>query len=108
MRLIDADKAVPDIRFILDNLVGDSDWLQGYALGLSAAIDAICEAHTIDAVPVVHGRWYRHNKKKHGDTCYHCSVCEKMAFTDCWVWELTDYCPNCGAKMDGKDGADDE
>ena len=23
------------------------------------------------------GHWYKHDKKKHGDTCYYCSVCEK-------------------------------
>lgn len=57
---------------------------------------------TADVAEVRHGEWYRHDKKKHGDTCYYCSVCEKMALADCMVWELTDYCPNCGAKMDGK------
>lgn len=57
-----------------------------------------------DVVEVKHGKWYRHDKKTHGDTCYHCSQCEKMALTDCgMVWELTPYCPNCGAKMDGKE-----
>ena len=48
------------------------------------------------------GVWYGHNKKKHGDTCFYCSVCEKMAMTDGYVWELTNYCPYCGAKMDGE------
>lgn len=57
-----------------------------------------------DVVEVKHGKWYRHDKKIHGDTCYHCSVCEKMALTDCgMVWELTPYCPFCGVKMDGKE-----
>ena len=57
---------------------------------------------TADVVEVRHGKWYQHNKKKHGDTCYHCSVCENYALSDCMVWELTDYCPHCGAKMDGE------
>ena len=68
--------------------------------------NCIMDNHTIkptaDVAEVRHGYWYRHDKKKHGDTCYYCSVCEKMALADCMVWELTDYCPNCGAKMDGK------
>lgn len=54
------------------------------------------------ASDVAEGHWYRHDKKKHGDTCYYCSVCEKMALADCMIWELTDYCPNCGAKMKGE------
>lgn len=60
-----------------------------------------------DVVPIKKGKWYRHDKKIHGDTCYHCSECERIALTDCgMVWELTPYCPFCGAKMDGKSGAD--
>ena len=56
-----------------------------------------------DVVEVKHGKWYRHDKKIHGDTCYHCSECERMPLTDCGtVWELTPYCPFCGAKMEGE------
>lgn len=58
--------------------------------------------NTADVVEVKHGKWYRHTKKEQGDTCFHCSVCEKMALSDCLIWELTDYCPHCGAKMDGQ------
>ena len=47
------------------------------------------------------GHWYKHDKRKHGDTCYYCSACEHMALADCMCWALTDYCPNCGAKMKG-------
>ena len=62
--------------------------------------DVICEvdAQTIvDVVPVVHGRWGDNgipNSMLSG-----CSVC---GFT-CGAYSFQ-YCPNCGAKMDG--GAD--
>lgn len=62
-----------------------------------AVIDNVPAA---DVEEVRHGKWYRHNEKEHGDTCYYCSYCEEMALSDCMVWELTDYCPNCGEKMD--------
>lgn len=62
---------------------------------------AIKEAPAADAKEVKRGKWYRHNKKEHGDTCYYCSACEKMALSDCLEWELTEFCPRCGAKMDG-------
>lgn len=62
---------------------------------------------TTDAVPVVHGEWITKRTLQH-DGEYYCSVCEFEAF---WSWRrdvqsLTNYCPNCGAKMDGerKDG----
>ena len=54
-----------------------------------------------DFEEVKHGEWYQHNKKEHGDTCFYCSVCEKMALSDCLEWELTNYCPHCGADMRG-------
>lgn len=61
--------------------------------------DCVAFKNKADFVEVKHGKWYRHNKKEHGDTCYYCSVCEKMALSDCMEWELTKYCPNCGADM---------
>ena len=73
MRVIDTDSAVPAIRFILERMeeVGsDSDWMQGYAMGLSAAIDAICEAHTIDAVPVTRCEHCLFRDTEHPDWCH--------------------------------------
>lgn len=67
----------------------------------SASVKAIPAA---DVVPVRHGKWeitdaYPHN--------VHCSVCHKRFAQTHWeVWEdgslPRDYCPNCGAKMDGE------
>ena len=55
---------------------------------------------TVDAVEVVHGEWVRNED----DECYWytCSECAEYPMRDRWGEEkLTDYCPNCGAKMDG-------
>ena len=49
------------------------------------------------AVPVVHGLWIPFHSEIAGDIQY-CSACE-IGFA-----AKTDYCPHCGAKMDG--GAD--
>ena len=74
----------------------------GHTGGAAVLKQLIENAPAADVVEVKHGHWYRHDKKTHGDTCYYCSQCEKMALTDCgMVWELTPYCPFCGAKMDG-------
>lgn len=54
-----------------------------------------------DWKPVVHGRWVTHYRsgtpvaEGYVSTCY-----------DMWNNRKSDYCPNCGAKMDG--GADHE
>lgn len=52
---------------------------------------------TVDVAPVVHGRWIEdHDYLK----CPECGVMVKWDFTffDIGDWN---YCPNCGAKMDG-------
>lgn len=47
--------------------------------------------------PVTHARWVGDGLK--GNWCY-CSNCEKAAS----FFMTSDYCPNCGAKMDGGEG----
>ena len=47
-----------------------------------------------DWVPVVHGRWIPFRSEAAGKILY-CSACE-IGFD-----AKTDYCPHCGAKMDG-------
>lgn len=47
-----------------------------------------------DVAPVVHGRWVPFHSEAAGDIQY-CSACE-IGFA-----AKTDYCPHCGAKMDG-------
>ena len=51
-----------------------------------------------DVAPVRHGRWINENFYTH------CSDCGKMAIYDKYGQEVeSDYCPHCGAKMDGGD-----
>lgn len=57
-----------------------------------AAIDAINGLPTID--PVKHGKWINEET---------CSVCGESVLYDT---DLCNYCPNCGAKMDGGEGCD--
>ena len=52
---------------------------------------------TIDAVPVVRGEWknvYKSGHKPNPENV--CSEC------DCWSHRRSNYCPNCGAKMEDK------
>ena len=60
----------------------------------------IDNAPTIDAEPVRHGRWLYNSYPTvwygHGEPPeWVCSECEERAYN------TYDYCPNCGAKMDG-------
>lgn len=49
-----------------------------------------------DVAPVVHGRWVKHYRS--GTT-----VAEGYVSTCCDMWNnrKSDYCPNCGARMEG-------
>jgi uncharacterized paraquat-inducible protein A len=91
MRLIDADK-------LLD-LMSDPMFKEGFRETMKIIIK---NTPTIDAVPVVRGRWRtweeqfpdRTTKKKNNLGVF-CSVCQLHADN------MTSYCPNCGARMDG-------
>lgn len=91
------------LRKILENwrdAHADVDDEQGCGL-LEDVIWEVDAQTTIDAVPEVHGRWVPFHSEAAGDIQY-CSACEigfdaKMA-----------YCPHCGAKMDIKDGGDND
>lgn len=82
MRLIDGD-ALRDEFDPDDKTDFDATGIRHY----------IASAPTIDAVPVVHGRW-RYDGEK-GE--YRCTNCEEWGAEDD---ERTKYCPSCGAKMD--------
>jgi Pyruvate/2-oxoacid:ferredoxin oxidoreductase delta subunit len=57
---------------------------------------AIDNAPTVDAVKVVHGRWIYESVEFTYKKDIKCSVCSR------YVDEPENYCPNCGAKMDGE------
>jgi hypothetical protein len=79
MRLIDADA----LR---------EEWLYNganeYIYDTNSFLDSIDEQPTVDAAPVVHGRWIQ--RKDHCE-CSVCNSTEKCPAPFCW---------NCGAKMD--------
>ena len=59
---------------------------------------ALTVAPAADVAPVVHGRWIP-TKAPFMNECKDCSVCGYRT-----VWgHRYNYCPNCGAKMDGGD-----
>ena len=89
MRLIDADRALEIVR---DQGIAHPN---AYHLTNYATL-ILREAPTVDAVQVVHGRWETNSDRP--DTLI-CSIC-KCGF-DMWKHDPHNFCPNCGARMDG-------
>ena len=102
MRLIDADALLKThcnecTLYPNDCLGDDCD---------SGAVIHIKEAPTIDAEPVIHGRWIKKRIMSIEWNCseiyYTCSKCNRTIECD------SPYCPYCGAKMDGAERREDD
>lgn len=61
-------------------------------------IDAVMNLPTVEAVPVRHGKW---NKVKHYDNVFSCSYCGELTTETVMGTPRFEFCPMCGAKMDG-------
>ena len=94
MRLIDADSLLQKVSKMIDYCKSD-DKVNGLT-ALFQVGDSIIDCQTVDAVPVVHGRWI-----KDGDYV----VCSECGEEHAWDEYRAIYCEDCGAKMDG--GVDD-
>lgn len=90
MRLIDADELIKHKGNCYD--------ARGHLL-YAIGTGNILKAPTIEAEPVRHGRWEPYKEAPDWDQ-KQCSVCGDISCCQ------RNYCPNCGAKMDG--GDDDE
>lgn len=84
-------------------------WADGWDKAIDAAIEAIEKLPNADVEPVKHGRWQEVGGTPKGQM-FHCSICHKVAYfpqpTRDKTWKKQcpyTYCPNCGAKMDGKE-----
>ncbi len=114
MRPIDAQKAKDRIEQIFcEDCVRGNKCMR---CSLSVCFTAIDDVPTLDVAPVVHGEWidaeYDEYELEFGRHQYFCSVCEKHADSfvggseEWWCRRKPNYCPNCGAKMDGKEQTD--
>ena len=65
-------------------------------------IEELEKCPTVDAVEVVHGEWDTIEDDYTGLIALQCSVCnQEYWFEDEPPLKIYNYCPNCGAKMDG-------
>ena len=85
-RLIDA-YALAHKMFYVEEKQGGHGWV--------ISLEDLTSAPVVDVEQVVHGRWIY-------DSEPFCSECNETAvFTSGHYYHCGEYCPNCGAKMDG-------
>lgn len=82
----------------------------GHVSTLADVLDIVDFVSTTDVAPVRHGKWI--SLTECANEGVYCSVCNKKVYKADYAWSnkrikvRSNYCPNCGAKMDG--GADHE
>lgn len=98
-RLVDADKLMERFRIVAQS----GGPVVYHVSDICATIEDEAAEEPVDAAPVVHGRWVDRYCGRYDNPLYECSECkEKATYTALYDQVLSDYCPNCGAKMDGE------
>ena len=79
---------------------------EGFDRGLDRAQRAILDAPAADVAPVVHGRWDDSGRYTfpNGAKAVRCTICGCALNESEYHLYDWNYCPICGAKMDGGDG----
>lgn len=90
MRLINADALVSALNN--GRLKEQTGRAVPFNAGVAFALTMVEYAQTID--PVRHGRWEVIDAEE--PRRYGCSECKRLS------WHMENYCPNCGARMDGE------
>lgn len=89
-RYIDADLILPEMESKFD--------MQELYLPVHFQEFIVDEIPTADVAPVRHGYWVK--EKRDVLIHWHCSACKECFYLD---MPNAEYCPHCGAKMDGKE-----
>ena len=108
VRLIDANALKEDLKNMLARVMYESDldfdhshakiWTATIT-GIQHSIKRLDNAPTISAVPVVHGRWEYSFGSYSTPKCSCCGW--HIPYSEDSELDARNYCPNCGAKMDG-------
>ena len=101
-RLIDIHKVIDKMQECIDESSYERDSIASLVFG--EIIKCLKKEPTVDAVEVVHGRWIKNwcNNSFIGHEYAECSVCDCHMLDTNQFWN-SNYCPNCGARMDAKE-----
>lgn len=101
MAYIDKELFKQDIKMRYCNNCARPNEIKCRACHVDDMLGEIEDAPTADVVEVKHGEWVEiKTGEKLYDYCFKCSNCNKETPPNSFVVS-PDYCPHCGAKMDG-------
>lgn len=101
MRLIDAEDVLRYLKFRRNCVFESPTSTLDAKFEIMEAVGYVeNRTDTVDAAPVVHGRWDKVCTEDGRIICYFCSVCDSSLDS----YPRMHYCPNCGALMDLPDG----
>lgn len=88
--MVEVKKGYIERSRLMEDLFHDT-----FVMGNTDFMEVIRRQPAADVVPVVYGRWVSTEPMVRSPFAnnHHCSVCGQIS-------RVTDYCPNCGAKMD--------
>ena len=96
---IEREALLEEINEKISNIAFTSPYqreVEAIVIGMERARDSVEDAPAADVAPVVHGRWGDPVKVDADNNGYKCSECGEFG-APCW-----NYCPDCGARMDGE------
>ena len=97
-----------DLNHRLNFLMGENGEYDHYTSGFDEAVTRVENFPDADVAPVVHGRWDDSGRYTFpsGNTAVRCTNCGCALTESEYRLNNWNYCPVCGARMDG--GDDDE
>ena len=107
---IERDKVYNILNGLLNDICDSTETSEEFDVGWETALeranDKINDIPAADVRPERHGEWNELSLDDQDEGMYICSKCKSIEFMpeECDIYA---YCPNCGAKMDGKDGDSD-
>ena len=100
---IDKAKAVENIKKLMSSIPAKDNYAKGYDAAIGRALIAVRSESAADVQSVKHGKWK--NVAGMNSKCSVCSHYFPVTEFDSRPFDIN-YCPNCGARMDG--GNEDE
>ena len=104
-KYIEREALEVELNHRLNFLMGENGEYDHYTSGFDEAVTRVENFPDADVAPVVHGRWDDSGRYTYpsGNTAVRCTNCGCALTESEYRLNNWNYCPVCGARMDGSD-----